>query len=241
MRDMRRVLALAFLVLPSCAAASVVDEAGPGRGPGEVAVERLALLGATVYCGGRHGRLVALTFDDGPSRYSRAVAAELRHAHARGTFFLVGERLGYWRGALRAEVGVGVLGDHTWTHAPLASLGPRALREEIGRTRTAEIVRTGRRVLLFRPPYGVRTRAADALVRRLGMLQVLWDVDDEATGIRPGSIVLLHETRPDSVVLLRTILRQLHARGLRAVTVPELLANDPPRLVRRSGGLRSAC
>ncbi len=239
--DMRRVLALAFLLLPSGAAASVFDEAGPGRGPGEVAVERLARLGATVYCGGRHGRLVALTFDDGPSRYSRAVAAELRHAHARGTFFLVGERLGYWRGALRAEVGVGVLGDHTWTHAPLASLGTRALREEIGRTRAAESGRTGRRVLLFRPPYGVRTRAADALVRRLGMLQVLWDVDDVATGIRPGSIVLLHDTWPDSVGLLRRILHELRARNLRAVTVPELIANDPPRLVRNDQGLRSAC
>src|SRR5438128_1627068 len=241
MRDMRRVLALAFLVLPSYAAASVVDEAGPGRGPGELVVERLARLGATVYCGGRRGRLVALTFDDGPSRYSRAVAAELRHAHARGTFFLVGERLGYWRGALRAEVGVGVLGDHTWTHAPLAARGTRAPREEIGRTRAAELGRTGRRVLLFRPPYGVRTRAADALVRRLGMLQVLWDVDDAATGIRPGSIVLLHDTRPDSVGLLRRILRELRARNLRAVTVPELLANDPPRLVRNDQGLRSAC
>src|SRR5439155_2244786 len=95
-------------------------------------------------------------------RYTRAVAAELRRRHARGTFFLVGERLGYWRGALRAETGVGVLGDHTWTHAPLAMLGPRALRDEISRTRAAEFGRTGRPVLLFRPPYGVRTRAADA-------------------------------------------------------------------------------
>jgi peptidoglycan-N-acetylglucosamine deacetylase len=236
---MRKALVVLLLCVPPVASASVVDDPGPSRG--ELAVERLARIGATVYCGGRHGRLVALTFDDGPSRYSRAVAAELRRAHARGTFFLVGERLGYWRGALRAEVGVGVLGDHTWTHAPLTSLGTRALRGEIGRTRTAEFGRTGRPVLLFRPPYGVRTRAADALVRRLGMLQVLWDVDDVATGIRPGSIVLLHDTWPDSVGLLRRILRELHARNLRAVTVPELLANDPPRLERNDQGLRSAC
>src|SRR5438128_7483947 len=162
MRDMRRVLALAFLVLPSCAAASVVDEAGPSRGPGELVVERLARLGVTVYCGGRRGRLVALTFDDGPSRYTRSVAAELRRAHARATFFLVGERLGYWPGALRADVQVGVVGDHTWTHAALPTLGPRALRREIGWTRAAEIGRTGRPVLLFRPPYGLRTSAGDA-------------------------------------------------------------------------------
>ena len=238
---MRKALVVLLLFVPAVASASVIDEAAPGRHAGELAVQRLARLGATIYCGGRQGRLVALTFDDGPSRYTRAVAAELRRGHARGTFFLVGERLGYWRGALRAEAGVGVLGDHTWTHAPLAMLGPRALRDEISRTRAAEFGRTGRPVLLFRPPYGMRTRAADALVRRLGMLLVLSDVDDAATGIRPGSIVLLHDTQPNSVLLLRTILRELRARGLRAVTVPELLANDPPRLMHDPRGLRSDC
>jgi peptidoglycan/xylan/chitin deacetylase (PgdA/CDA1 family) len=74
------------------------------------------------------------------------------------------------------------------------------------------------------------------------MLQVLWDVVDSARGIRPGSIVVLHDTRPESVTLLRTILRSLRARHLRAVTVPELLANDPPRLFRAAdGSLRSSC
>ncbi len=232
---------MCLTILPATAAAAVSDEASRGRGAGELAVERLVRVGATVYCGGRRSRLVALTFDDGPSRYTDVLGSELERAHARGTFFLVGERLGYWRGALRAALRVGVLGDHTWTHAPLASLGPHELRNEIGRTRGAEIGRTGRRVLLFRPPYGVRTPAADSLVRRLGMLQVLWDVDDTATGIRPGSIVLLHDGRAETPLLLRAVLHALHARGLRAVTVPELLAHDPPKLMRDARGLRSDC
>jgi hypothetical protein len=74
------------------------------------------------------------------------------------------------------------------------------------------------------------------------MLQVLWDVADSGTGIRPGSIVVLHDTRRETVTLLRGILRSLRARHLRAVTVPELLANDPPRLFRDAQGLlRSSC
>jgi peptidoglycan/xylan/chitin deacetylase (PgdA/CDA1 family) len=235
------VAVLAVLLVPAGAAANVGDDASRGRGPGQVEVERLAQLGATVYCGGRTGRLVALTFDDGPSRYTRAVAAELLRARARGTFFLVGERLGYWPGALRAETSVGVLGDHTWSHAWLARLNARQLRAEVERTTAAEFDRTGRRVLLFRPPYGVRTAAADRLLRRLGMLQVLWDVDGTVGRIRPGSIVLLHDTRPETPSLVRAILAQLRRRGLRAVTVPELLANDPPRLVRDARGLRSDC
>jgi peptidoglycan/xylan/chitin deacetylase (PgdA/CDA1 family) len=238
-----RALALfALLLLPPAALAVVPTDPSKGRSPGELAVERLARAGAVVYCGGRQGRLVALTFDDGPTRYSRQVVAELRRFHARATFFLVGSRLTYFRGALRAEVQIGAIGDHTWTHAYLRTLDARGLRKQIGRTRAAEMGRIGRRVLLFRPPYGKRTRAADAYVRSLGMLQVLWDVVDSEDGIRPGSIVLLHEMRPETLPLLRRILRSLRARHLRAVTVPELLANDPPRLFRDATGLlRSSC
>jgi hypothetical protein len=73
------------------------------------------------------------------------------------------------------------------------------------------------------------------------MVQVLWDVADSVTGIRGGSIVVLHETRPQTLPLLRGILRDLHRRGLRAVTVPELLANAPPGWTRDASGLRTAC
>jgi peptidoglycan-N-acetylglucosamine deacetylase len=243
MEGVRRLAALLVLAAPSAATATAafMDEATRGRGAGEIAVERLARKGVAVYCADRSSRLVALTFDDGPGVYSRSIAAELRRWHARATFFLVGERLLWWRGSLRAEASVGALGDHTWSHVRLAGLGPAGIRAEIGRTRAAEIAHTGRRIVLFRPPYGVRTPAADAYVRKLGMLQILWDVEDSTWGMRGGSIVLLHETRPQTLPLLRTILRDLRRRGLRAVTVPELLANAPPRLTRDARGLRTAC
>ncbi len=241
MEAVRRLAALLVLALPSAAFAAVTDEASRGRSAGEVAVERLARKGVAVYCADRSSRLVALTFDDGPGVYSRAIAAELRRARSRGTFFLVGQRLAWWRGALRAEASVGAVGDHTWSHVSLAALGRAGLRAEVGRTRAAEIARTGRRIALFRPPYGIRTAAGDAYVHKLGMLQVLWDVEDSRSGIRGGSIVLLHETRPRALPLLRSILRDLARRGLRAVTVPELLAHAPPPLTRDARGLRSGC
>jgi peptidoglycan-N-acetylglucosamine deacetylase len=236
------VALLAAVLLPCGAAAAVQVEASKGRSAGDLAVAELARDGVAVYCGGRRGGLVALTFDDGPSRYSRQIVAELRRYKARATFFLVGSRLTYYPGTLREEARTGAIGDHTWNHTYLRTLDERGLRDQIGRTRAAEIGRTGRRVSLFRPPYGKRTPAADAYVRGLGMLQVLWDVADSGAGIRPGSIVVLHDTRPETVTLLRTILRSLRARHLRAVTVPELLANDPPRLMRdASGSLRTSC
>lgn len=239
-----RVLLIAVtLVLATAGAATPhpLADGGGARTGGELAVERLARGGVAVYCGNRSTRLVALTFDDGPGRYTRAITRTLRRAGARGTFFLVGERLAWWRGALSAEAALGAIGNHTWSHRSLATLDGPGLRAEVGRTRSAEIARTGRIVSLFRPPYGVRTAAADAYLRRLGVLQVLWDVSDSGSGIRPGSIVLLHETRPRTVPLLRRILRNLKRRQLRAVTVPELLGAKRPRLTRDIRGTRTAC
>ncbi|MEP6977683.1 MAG: polysaccharide deacetylase family protein [Thermoleophilia bacterium] len=239
-----RVLLLAVTLALATASAAVphpLADGGGARTAGELAVERLARGGVTVYCGSRSARLVALTFDDGPGPYTRAVTRELRRAGARGTFFLVGERLAWWRGALGAEGAAGAIGNHTWTHRSLATLDGPGLNAEVGRTRSAEIARTGRISSLFRPPYGVRTPSADAYLRRLGVLQVLWDVADSGSGIRPGSIVLLHETRPQTVPLLRKILRDLKRRHLRAVTVPELLAATRPRLTRDVRGPRTDC
>jgi peptidoglycan/xylan/chitin deacetylase (PgdA/CDA1 family) len=239
-----RVLLLAAtlaLVAAGGAAPHALVDGGGRRTAGELAVDRLARGGVTVYCGNRSARLVALTFDDGPGPYTRAVTRTLRRAGARGTFFLVGERLAWWHGALGAEAALGAIGNHTWTHRSLATLDGPGLNAEVGRTRSAEIARTGRIVSLFRPPYGVRTAAADVYLRRLAVLQVLWDVADSGAGIRTGSIVLLHETRPQTVPLLRRILRDLERRHLRAVTVPELLAAKRPRLTRDARGPRTAC
>jgi peptidoglycan-N-acetylglucosamine deacetylase len=231
---------LALMATGAAAPHALVDGSGP-RTAGALAVDRLARGGVTVYCGNRNARLVALTFDDGPGPYTRAVTRTLRRAGARGTFFLVGERLAWWRGALGAEAALGAIGNHTWTHRSLATLDGPGLNAEVGRTRSAEIARTGRIVSLFRPPYGVRTAAADVYLRRLRVLQVLWDVADSGARIRPGSIVLLHETRPQTLPLLRRILRGLERRHLRAVTVPELLAAKRPRLTRDARGPRTAC
>ena len=93
---------------------------GPAHGSiGTAAVSRLLRFHLPIRCGGLHSRLVALTFDDGPGRYTPLALRILGRAHARATFFLVGKEL-HGRARLpRAELRVGALGDHTWTHRDL--------------------------------------------------------------------------------------------------------------------------
>jgi peptidoglycan/xylan/chitin deacetylase (PgdA/CDA1 family) len=207
-------------------------------------LEALARDRTPLYCGGRRGRYVALTFDDGPSSYTPRVLRLLRRAHARATFFVIGSRAAERPGLVRAESLLGAVGNHTWTHPRLVSLARRDVIRQLLRTQAAIVRATGGvRPRLFRPPYGVGTPAETAAVHALGLVDVRWSVDsldsrpgasagtvlrNVTAGLRPGSIVLLHDIYPWTVGALPRILRAVRRHGLTPVTIPELVALDPP-------------
>ncbi len=242
------VLLAAAILVPLAAASRVGPE--PYRRAHVASVEeqrtavtRLLGRGAPVYCGNRHGNAIALTFDDGPGPYSSKLAAILRAWHARATFFLVGSRLQDWPSVASEDATLGTVGNHTWSHAHLPALPRWRVWLELSRTQWAEAATLGATPRLFRAPYEERSPMTDGVAASLGLLQVFWSVDsgDDARharalrvartvldGLHPGAIVLLHELHPWTLRALPWILDAIRLRGLRAVTVPELLALQPP-------------
>jgi peptidoglycan/xylan/chitin deacetylase (PgdA/CDA1 family) len=214
--------------------------------------DRFVKLGLPLYCGGKKGRYVALTFDDGPGPYTEQYAFKiLRQAKARATWFVVGRLIAGWPNTLRRELAFGPVGDHTWSHPYLPGLSDASMRQQIASAQSAIRRATGKPVTLFRPPYGARNAAIDAEVKRLGMVQVLWTIDSlDSQGadwhgitkqvldnVGPGSIVLFHENRGQTIRALKfDILPALRKRGLKTVTIPELLALDPPTLAQLRAG-----
>lgn len=199
--------------------------------------------GVAVYCGGGRGDAVALTFDDGPGPYTEQILAELSAAGAHATFFLVGNRIRYWPQAARDEARLGALGNHTWSHPTLTRMRSWLVRLELLRTQYAVAQDVGWKPRLVRIPYARHDARTDAIARRLGLLEVFWDVDSRddvpnarvgdvvrnvLRGLRPGAIVILHDIHPWTAAALPRILDAIRDRGLRAVSVPELLALDPP-------------
>ncbi len=199
--------------------------------------------GEPVYCGGGHAPVVALTFDDGPGPYTNEILAELRRAGAHATFFLVGNRIEYWPEAPRDETQVGAVGNHTWSHPPLTERRPWLVWLELMRTQYAIDAVVGWKPKLFRVPYALHSPQVDEIVHRLGLVEVFWDVDSRddvpdarvgdvvrnvERGLRPGAIVILHDIHPWTAAALPRILAAIQKRGLHAVSVPELLALDPP-------------
>ncbi len=215
-------------------------------------IARLAGLGLPVYCAGPRGNAVAFTFDDGPGPYSHYALKKLRAAHERATFFVVGRSIDFFPTYLRREVPLGAIGDHTYTHPVLTSLPTSSVISEI--TRTAQRIEAagGGRVHLFRPPYGARDPRIDAVAKQLGLLEILWNVDSADSlganyagitrnveaGLHPGSIILMHENRGQTIRALTTVLPVLHHRHLRSVSLPELLAADPPSVSQLRQGAR---
>jgi peptidoglycan/xylan/chitin deacetylase (PgdA/CDA1 family) len=246
----RRLLLLVALVAVPAAAAAPVPFAPPDEPPSlptlaqqAAAVARLAAAGQPVYCGGRTGNAVALTFDDGPGPYTEQVLDDLRAADARATFFLVGNRVADWPDEARDETYRGAVGDHTWSHPRLTELPRWDVFLELERTRISVGGAIGRLPTLWRSPYELHDPTVDGVAKQLGLLQVLWSVtsgDDQLhptaksvarnviRGLRPGAIVLLHDIHPWTVAALPRILKAVAARHLRAVSVPELLSLDPP-------------
>ncbi|KLE34805.1 polysaccharide deacetylase [Aurantiacibacter luteus] len=188
-------------------------------------------------------RVVALSFDDGPTAQGvDAVLAELEPRGLKATFFLIGNDMEQHPQQARRLTEAGMeLGNHTYSHRTMLLHTPGFYAEEVTRADALLDVagRTGPK--LFRPPYGKRLLGLPQAVDAAGYTTVTWDVadnvgahptprayaDDILSRVRPGSIVLMHPMYRGNGVereALALVLDGLAARGLRVVTVGELLA-----------------
>jgi peptidoglycan/xylan/chitin deacetylase (PgdA/CDA1 family) len=211
------------------------------------AVEDAVPSGDAVGSAGSGSKKIALTFDDGPSGYTGQVLDILDRRGAKATFFIVGHNAADHVALVRRAVESGhEIGNHTWSHANLTKLSKRARYGEVEGANDAVRSAVGHQPLLFRPPYGAMRPGTNREVRRNGMLPVVWSVDSHdyepgvtakklvqrvKKGLRPGSIILLHDgggNRGKTVAALPRILDEIARQGYRAVTVTQLLNDAPP-------------
>jgi peptidoglycan-N-acetylglucosamine deacetylase len=199
-----------------------------------------------VRSGGSSGNEVALTFDDGPGPYTQRLVAQLNKLHVHATFFAIGSQEQYFSAGTVAEIDSGdAVGNHTETHPMLASLSPHDQYEQLFDQMAQIEVLGGTRPRLFRPPYGSFNATTFREMHHLHLMMVLWSVDTgdytlpgtnaivrrALEGAKPGAIILMHDgggNRAETIAALPGIVKGLRKRGLRPVTVPRLLLDDPP-------------
>jgi peptidoglycan/xylan/chitin deacetylase (PgdA/CDA1 family) len=219
------------------------------------------LAGGTLKVAGLHGfqlfgtyvarvetpeKVVALTFDDGPSPHNTPVLLELLARHGvKASFFMVGRKIErHPELAARVLAEGHELGNHSYSHVRLIFRSSAFVEEEIAKTDTLLRGLGVEGDIHFRAPFGKKLFDVPWILERQGRTHVLFDVvpDDTATqdeellvrrvleATRPGSIILLHDggaRKPGTLAATERILQALQAQGFRFVTVSELLARKP--------------
>jgi peptidoglycan/xylan/chitin deacetylase (PgdA/CDA1 family) len=216
------------------------DESFPETGSATFRLRPVRAVGCTagsglVTNGPRERKVVALTFDDGPSDYTDDFLDVLREKGVRATFFEIGQEMPGREEVMRRILAEGhELGDHTMNHVALPGY------DQIAGAASRIAAYTHFRPCLFRPPGGAVDSSVIATAGGLGMLTVNWDVDPQdwtlpGTGAiysdvvghaRAGSIVLMHDgggPRGETLAALPRVIDTLRGRGFSFATVSELL------------------
>ena len=179
-------------------------------------------------------KLVALTFDDGPSEYTKRILRTLKQYDSVATFFVVGNRVELFEDVLKEEVEIGCeIGNHTYEHKVLTELNAEQIWLQIYRTNEAVKKVTGEYPTLMRPPCGFDNGSTNCII---AMPLILWSVDTKdwqtqncycsvqtvLENVKDGDIILMHDMYEASAEAVETIVPSLIAEGYQLVTVSEL-------------------
>jgi peptidoglycan-N-acetylglucosamine deacetylase len=190
-------------------------------------------------------KLVALTFDDGPSNlFASQLVADLRRYDAHATFYVVGAAAVAQPEALRSLIASGQeIGNHTYHHQRLVFVSTTAAGEEV--SSADQVIRAAgfTRPITVRPPYAKKLLSLPWELWGGDRVTVMWDLEPDSLesirsdpdamtqyvmdNVRPGSIILLHPWAIGNAATrkaLPAILGGLHDRGYEVVTASELLA-----------------
>ncbi|WP_159103218.1 polysaccharide deacetylase family protein [Tsukamurella sp. 1534] len=194
------------------------------------------LADGTVDCA--KSKCVALTFSGGPGPATRQFLQTLDAHDAHGTFFVTGAQVNLNPDIMTAIAGTGnEVGNGTWTQPDMTTLSDAEGTDQLQRTNEAIRNSVGTTPTLFRPMGGHTSPAVVDAGKRLGLSQILWDLDsrdyayqgdpDGLTKVllqaKPGQIVMLHDTFEASATALDRTLTELEKQGYAFVTVSQLL------------------
>ncbi|MGZ4954408.1 MAG: polysaccharide deacetylase family protein [Methylobacter sp.] len=183
---------------------------------------------------------IALSFDDGPNReYTPQVLSTLAQFNAPATFFVTGKNIEGNENILKQMDAEGHnIGNHSYTHSFYVDFKSlQGFKNELDRTTESVFKVIGKRMKLFRPPYGVTTPNLVKASNSLNYSIIGWTIrsfDTTAdtaqtitrriqTQLKPGSIILFHDTSDKTVQVLKQTLNFAKENGYKIVSIEQLL------------------
>jgi peptidoglycan/xylan/chitin deacetylase (PgdA/CDA1 family)/spore germination protein YaaH len=195
-------------------------------------------------------KLIALTFDDGPSDYTNKLLDILNKYNVKATFFVIGKKIDSNQQILKQALAQGceVL-SHTWSHADLTTLPYESIKQEIQKTKDTLYKTLDVTPKMFRPPFGEVNDNVINAAKELDSAIILWTIstldwqtqnaqstyDSIITNVHNGAIILCHDTVESTIDAIDQAIPALIEKGYTLVTISELLGKTEPGQIYRNG------
>ena len=182
------------------------------------------------------GKMVALTFDDGPySPVTNRILDVLEANDSKATFFVVGDRVSTYASCVRRADELGCeIANHTYDHKNnLANVSGSTIQWEISGCNDEVSKIIGKTPKVMRPCGG----SFSATTRQyVGMPMIIWSLDTQdwknrnatmtanaiLNNVSDGDIILMHDLYSSTADAMEIVIPELVRRGYTLVTVSEL-------------------
>lgn len=187
----------------------------------------------------RHGKMIALTFDDGPHpKHTPKILKILKANGVKATFFMLGSRINeYGKIAASVHAAGHDIGNHSYSHPFFSKTKHEKIDKEISRTDEAiKKITKYKEVKFLRPPYGSLPKYVIKKAEDEGFYIVMWSLDSKdyqghsvdymldkiLKRIKSGDVMLFHDIHPNTVKLMAEMIPILKKAGFKFVGLNEI-------------------
>lgn len=178
--------------------------------------------------------IIALTFDDGPSEYTKQIIDLLKEYNCNATFFVLGNKVKVYKDTIKKSLNNGnEIGNHSYNHKWLSRLKVEDIKEQINKTQDILKEEVNYTPILLRPTYGSVNKK---IKNNTNLEIVLWNIDTldwkiksskkiaerALSQIKDRSIILMHDTYKRTYEALKIMIPKLIDEGYQFVTISEL-------------------
>ncbi len=187
-------------------------------------------------------KIIALTFDDGPTEITPRILEILQRYNAKATFFCIGQQIEKFPEILKEQANHGhTIGNHTFHHSSkIGFYSSDHVKKEIFSTNQLIEKVIQKKTRLFRLPFGVTNPHIAKAIQQTNHLVIGWSIrsldtmisDEEqlyrriVAQIKPGAILLMHDTTDKTANVLEQLFVFLQKENYQVVPLDELLKID---------------
>jgi peptidoglycan-N-acetylglucosamine deacetylase len=193
-------------------------------------------------------KVVALTFDDGPSPQNTPEILDiLKEYSVPATFFMIGQNIEQYLELAERVLKEGhQIANHSYSHKRMVFTSLESCIDEISKTHALIRELGFQGEIVFRPPFGKKLFTLPLALQRLKVLSVTWDAESKDTEyqdsqtlesnvlshVKPGSIILFHDgfgKKEGTIAAIKILISKLKLDGYTFLTVNELRKKSSPK------------